>query len=315
MIKKVIVILALILCSCKTHTINPEMENERNIIRKERAYIHDEWKPAGPRISSFYNSLIENSPTSAMYPIWHYSLGLELDSIVAIPQNSNNKTILFIHGYAGTLSGFGQLMVHQLNLGYTIVGLTLPGHSLSQGERGGIDNFNSYGKAVHEFLLQIQPYVPPIEYAIGHSTGCSSIIIYNQNYDSTLKKAVFISPLIRSSYYTPSKVVRFLTKPFINTTEVKWKEPFAIDYFPLSWFDRLVDWNKELPNYSTQDIPIFIFQGTKDDVVSWKYNLKRIPQIYTNSRSLIIKDANHVLFYDDEILTTINPIIDNFFSE
>ncbi|OQY38487.1 MAG: hypothetical protein B6229_05800 [Spirochaetaceae bacterium 4572_7] len=218
MIKNIlIVVTSVLILSCQTLNFpNDEVLNERENLRSQRSNIDDDWIEAGLEYDSHYASALEGNPGAKYYPVWFDSIGSRMNGLIFVPGNQTKGTIIAIHGFAGNIRGYRFYIRELLKEGYTVAALSLPGHGLAGGDRGDIENFDDYGKVVLDFISSLRGKIPEPFYAIGHSTGCTSLLIYNEKYGWDLEKIVFISPLIRSSLWYPSKITRFFFKPFIH---------------------------------------------------------------------------------------------------
>lgn len=307
--------LVLIFVSCRSLDFpDDEIIMQRNELREKRSPAHGSWAKADVIFDSYYLDCLGEDSDASYYPIWFDSLDDRMNGIVFKPDGISKGTVLMIHGYAGNIKGFKVIISRLLKEGFTVAALSLPGHGIAGGERGDIDNFNDYGDLVHDFLSSIKGRVPDPMYAISHSTGCSALIIYNEKYSWDFEKVVFIAPLVRSYSWHLSVVGRVLTKPFVKYYNTPWTGVLAVHVFPMHWFDELYDWNKENESYSRQDDDLLIFQGKKDKVVSWEYNVKYITDKYKNSSVIYYPDADHTYFmYESENLDhTITRTLDFF---
>ncbi len=291
-----------------------EIIKEREYLKENRSYILDEWAPAINDYDKYYKSFLNGVENGEYYPIWFNSLGIKNHGVIYLPEKKLHGTVLMVHGYAGNSLGFRYIASKLLQEGYSIATLSLPGHEISDGERGDIEDFREYGELVNDYIKFLRVKGFNVEYAIGHSTGCSSLIIYNELYGWNFKKVVFIAPLIQSVYWLPSKVVRFLSKPFINYYNTKWRDTMALYIFPIHWFDELIEWNDDLRFYKKQDEKILLFQGEQDDVVNWKYNIPKIRSIYPDLEVVKYKEGNHTMFISDVGIGSeiINKIVNYF---
>lgn len=314
---KIVRLLPLLIFILSCQTVNYEKQEvleERDELRGFRTYAYNEWEPAGVEFDKHYDRFVEHLDGSSYYPIWFNSIEKEMNAIIFTPEIQTKGTVLMIHGYAGNIRGFRYIANELLRQGYSVATLSLPGHGLAGGERGDIENFDNYGVVVNDFIKILKDHNLNPEYAIGHSTGCSSLIIYNQDYGWDFKDVVFIAPLIQSASYYPAKVIRFLTKPFIKQINTKWSGPLAVQVFPMHWFDQLIKWNKKLKKYESKDDNILLLQGEKDEVVRWKYNIKSITNLYLNTEVVKYKQGSHTMFMTDKNdgRDIINRIIDKF---
>lgn len=287
----------LLFSSCQTLKVQSEETlSERENLRNNRSFFNDEWVPADDLFDKYYGDVLFGLPDASYYPVWFNSGNYKMSAIVFEPQKVVKGTVLVVHGYAGNTLGFKHIINRLLKNGYRVAALSLPGHELSGGERGDIDDFTSYGLAVEDFIDLLKEKDMEPRFAIGHSTGCTSLIIYNQNYGSSFEKIVFIAPLIRSAKWYPSKFARFISKPFLSFYNTNWSGPLAVEVFPMHWFDELGIWNKEFKDYYSVNTPLLIIQGERDSVVDWKYNLSSIEKKYPNTEILKFKEGSHTLF-------------------
>lgn len=295
-----LLILIAALLSCESFPESRDIKDEREELRSTQNHIKGDWVPSQEGIYDYFEDCIKGVDGAEIYPIWFRSLDDVMSGLVFKPEFSNQKSVLMIHGYAGNTKGFKKIINHLLKRGFTIAALSLPGHELSGGKRGDVGDFNDYGHLVNDYLTLLNGKIPPIDYAIAHSTGCSSLIIYNEIYGWEFKQTVFIAPLIRSYAWRTSLVARFLSEPFIDSVNTMWKGPFAVQSFPFHWFDELHQWNTRLKRYNTQDDSLYVFQGDHDEVVSWKYNMKFIGELYPRSVIDVYKYSNHVSIFTKE---------------
>lgn len=309
------VIFALILFSCQSLDFpTEEIITQRNELREKRSPADGAWTKADELFDSYYLECLGDDINATYYPIWFKSLDDKMNGIIFKPGSNSKGTILMIHGYAGNIKGFRVMISRFLREGYTVAALSLPGHGLAGGERGDIDNFNDYGILVRDFLKSIRGKVPEPMFAVSHSTGCSALIIHNQKYSWKFRKVVFIAPLVRSYSWHLSVVGRVLTKPFVNYYNTPWTGVLAVHVFPMHWFDELYDWNKSVEGYKKQSDDLLVFQGEKDKVVSWEYNVDYLKRKYRNSNFIYYPDADHTYFmYEgDNLEDTITRTLDFF---
>ncbi|MGL4855229.1 MAG: alpha/beta hydrolase, partial [Lentisphaeria bacterium] len=239
----------------------------------------------------------------------------------------NGKVILIIHGYFEHTLINAWLINLLLSHGFMVYGFDLPGHGFSSGERFTIGEFSQYGdclKSVIDFL----PYQPHC--IIGHSTGCAAIVDYLTRGNFFSGKVILASPLIKSFLYDYSRMGKKVIDKFTNSLPFffhkhsndpdfllfkRFADIHAPNHLPLSWFDALERWNKLLPKRPVnKNSKIYIFQGTLDRTVEWKFNLQFIKHQFPNTTIKLLQGAEHNLFNDsdnfkNEILLKITQII------
>lgn len=299
MINKRYQMLIFVVCFLSCQSLNfptDDILNTRGEMRCRRSCFMDEWQPADSVFDSYYGDITEDINGAEYYPVWFDSIGDRMNGIIFEPENPSAGTVLIIHGYAGNILGFRYIINELLKNNYRVAALSLPGHGLAGGDRGDINNFMDYGILVNDFLnlLKLKNMEP--EFAVAHSTGCTSLIIYNEYYGWTFDKVVFIAPLLRSAKWYPSKFVRAISRLFVNFYNTKWSGALAVQVFPLHWFDELVKWNKIFKDYAVSGKDLLIIQGEKDNVVLWKHNIPAIQEKYPNSEVIKYDEGTHTVF-------------------
>jgi len=225
----------------------------------------------------------------------------------------SGKRILLVHGYLEHTFNNYQLINLLVEQGHEVFAMDMPGHGLSSGDRFTIDNFHYYGDAVHAVLSQ----VGVVDFAIGHSTGCASIMDYLYRYGTEkIGASILAAPLVRTYMYQASNMTYNLSKKFIKEIPyLSYKYSNNANYLlfksfadlhqtrkiPLSWFESQVKWNKEVVDCEPVDgVKITVLQGDCDHTVEWKYNLPVIKEKFIGAESIMIPGADHGLFNESE---------------
>ena len=235
-----------------------------------------------------------------------------LSAYLFMPKNPRG-TIFFSHGYGSYTFNYHRLINFLVNERYAVYAFDLPGHGLSSGERGGIKNFDEYGKAINAFIEKGKTLDLPTQwYAVGQSTGCSAFYEHASKNGSYFIKYFFASPLIRTTKYHLSKVGLFIIGPFVKDVGTPWKNELAVDRVPLSWFKELVKWNKNIKDYDKLSMDIIVIFSNKDKVVDVKYNSKFLESKIVDLKVKNIKEGSHNLFRDKSILNETFPMLLEF---
>lgn len=286
--------------SCQTMNYpSEEILNRREEVRSQLVHIDETWVEDKEVLGEVFYYINDTVEDFECYPLWIDTIGEKISMSLMRPKiGVSKKYVLLIHGYMGNTRGFRYIITDLLNSGYGVITLNLPGHSIAGGKRGDIDDFNLYGEMVHDVVERFKSHNIDITYAITHSTGCSALVIYNEVYGWSFEKVVFIAPLIRSHMWYPSRFGRTISRPFLKEMNTKWSGVYAVQTFPMHWFDELVKWNRTLKSYTPKSDSLKIYQGSEDDVVDWKYNLKFLEELYTYSEAVVYPEASHMLFLD-----------------
>jgi alpha-beta hydrolase superfamily lysophospholipase len=284
--------------------------------------------------SQNYDSLRTHLPTlhsaikqnGVIIPIYHHKYGLdtlgvvpvigtfESDSFTCVGQIFRPEkpvgTVFFLHGYfdhTGTqVNGIRACLQEH----FTVAAMDLPGHGLSSGVRGAIDEFSEYVHALEQFVISCENVVDTPYIFIGHSTGCAVGYEYTATVNDTLfSKMLFLAPLVRSSLFHLSKVGNVLLSPFLKTTP-RWfrksshdkqflkrfrQDPLEPDIFPLRWAIAYYRWFDRIAAYPVCHLSLFVIQGSGDKVVDWRFNLPWLENKVKGVTIVTIPKARHHL--------------------
>jgi alpha-beta hydrolase superfamily lysophospholipase len=221
-------------------------------------------------------------------------------------------TILYLHGYLDHGGKHGQAIGAFLERGWRVVAMDLPGHGLSDGERGDIGNFGEYGEAavaLTETARRLYGDSGPLV-AIGHSTGCSAWIECLLRKTDAFQSVVFAAPLIRSASWEISKLGISIVSGFMadlpnrNNPERDSSinpfpfhdDPLYFKSFPLHWVQALYLWNDLNKEYGTILDEITLIQGNADTVVDWRYNLAYLNARIRKVNLRLVGGGGHFVF-------------------
>lgn len=221
-------------------------------------------------------------------------------------------TALLLHGYLNHSGQFRHLVRHLLEQGVAVAMFDLPGHGLSGGNPAEIDTFETYVRALQDFMPEVQKQLQGPCHAVGFSTGAAILVdmLLTHRADD-FKKVVLAAPLIHWTLYEQSKstykvysaftdrIARFHRK---NTSDRdylvfnKTQDYLHAKYLSLKWVKALFDWNERLGTLGPADADILVIQGDKDGTVDWQYNLDVIQTKFPKADIQMIAGANHELF-------------------
>ncbi len=251
-----------------------------------------------PTIRRYY------SEASRGLPEVHHDTGTVItgDGEIAVhiwwPPNRQDAagTVYIVHGYLAHPLQHSALIRRMLEEDYVVVAPELPGHALSDGSRGAIDDFADYGAFLASVTGAVEGHVPTPWHAVGHSTGATALYEYIRTFRDPFEHLVFVAPLVRSRFYRISRVGRFLSRPVIDSVSTGYDDPLGVRRMPLSWFDRQVEWNRRARQFEVIHRPVLVLQGTADTVVAWRYNRRFLENAFSHLRYRLFPGAGHVLF-------------------
>lgn len=230
----------------------------------------------------------------------------------------NRGTVFFLHGYYDHVGVHGRALSALVDAGYTVVAFDLPGHGLSEGTRVSIDDFSDYAVALEAVLEAVGEDVPKPYFFLGHSTGCSVAIEWLRTRGpEPFDRFVFVSPLVRSAYWTLSRIGNAIIGWFTDEVGrqprsdsgdpafVRFRrllDPLQEDHFPLRWYESLREWNQRLETASFGEIPLFVIQGENDNIVAWNYNLAWLAKRFPGCQIERIAEGDHQLLNDLKVI-------------
>ncbi len=198
-------------------------------------------------------------------------------------------SVLLVHGYLDHSGLLAPLIRRCVADGYAVVAFDLPGHGLSSGARGDIDEFATYARVIDDLLGRLGPQLPRPLHAVGHSTGRAALYEHLRGAGSgALARVVFLAPLVRSAYWHLSRAGHALAEPFLASVPRRYREnssdpgylaavrsdPLRIETLPLGWVSAHQAWVDRVLSDSPLGRPLLVVQGTADDVVDWEFNLE-----------------------------------------
>ncbi len=243
--------------------------------------------------------------------------GKKLAAYLFFPSGDEVRgTVFLLHGYLDHTLSNTTMIQFLVDSGYAVAGFDLPGHGLSEGESADIGDFSEYSLALRNFLAlcrgELAPLLPGPSSVVAHSTGCSIILEYLEEYEDSFDRIIFAAPLVYSVGWQFTALGLAIAEPFADSvfrrfggsTSNRSHEEFVKNYDPLqshsvpfswiyahhNWIERIVD---------IQEHPgtvLNILQGEEDSVVDYSDNMEFLTEKYPDSRVFYFPDGEHSLF-------------------
>ncbi len=226
-------------------------------------------------------------------------------------------TVFLMHGYFDHAGTVRRAVHHLIDRGYSAAVFDLPGHGLSSGKRGAVEDFSVYTEALRDFIALCRPHLKTPFFAAGHSTGAAIISDYllearGRDFD----RIVLIAPLVRSAWWTLSRIGGRLGGPFLETLPRRIRQtssdPASIEFlkqdplqsrrFPMTWLTALFAWEARIRDAAPAATPALLIQGDRDAVVDWKYNVPFLKKKLPNLTVKWIKGGRHQLLNEADPL-------------
>lgn len=234
-------------------------------------------------------------------------------------------TLFVYHGYFDHLGLYRFLVRLGLEVGLTVVGHDLPGHGLSSGQPASIPCFSHYAYAQKAFVEIMQRFdvslLPRPWSVIGQSTGAAVVMdslleghrygVDTPYYDGGL---VFLAPLIRPlDWYLVRVLYQLLRhrgstpRTFkINSGNQEFSR-FLSEVDPLQhraieaeWVGSMIRYAKRIVKAKSNQSSVLIIQGTNDQTVAARFNVKALSVLFPNMELVTLEGARHQLVNESE---------------
>ncbi|MFP4476317.1 MAG: alpha/beta hydrolase [Desulfatibacillaceae bacterium] len=261
-------------------------------------------------------------------PVEHHYGVFESDGYTvacqALVPESPRGTVLFMHGFMDHFGLAADFVNHCLAAGFAVAGPDLPGHGLSSGARGDIDDFTRYTAVLDEVLSRAEGRLPKPWHAAGHSMGGAVLTTHLLRRKNTpLDRVVLFAPLVRFPHWRLTRlgypVAKLVTERFRRRfqprsgderfIQFQERDPLAGRWLALRWVDSVYDWERRISSLEPEKREILVIQGMDDDVVDWRHNVKFLREKFDRARVVTVPDARH------QIINEIPEIRERVFAE
>ncbi len=227
-------------------------------------------------------------------------------------------TVVLMHGYLNHCGQLGYIIPYLLSCGYSVCAYDMPGHGLSTGPRGRIDDFDEYSSVLDAFEQVVKSKVEGPYHVVAFSHGTCPVT--QQLLDGEagfFDKIVLCAPLVRPVQWKKVRATYRLywffrkdVKRVIrrNTSDKQFlefnrdRDYLHVQRVPLLWVRALEKWNAKMESLSESERQVLIIQGDADGTVDWRYNTKFLEKKFKNAKKVMIPGAKHELFNEKEKL-------------
>ncbi len=220
-----------------------------------------------------------------------------------------DTTLLLVHGYLDHVGLFAHLVRYGLDKGFNVVAFDLPGHGLSSGEQVAIDDFSDYSQAIDDVVNACR-HLSGEWRVMAQSAGGAALFDYLLNRGpAPFQSAVLLAPLIRPRGWRWIKPAQLLLGRFRqqvgrgfaeNSNDAEFlrfirSDPLQSKQLSLRWIGALRRWLNKLPASGVAPLPMLVIQGDADMTVDWRYNIKRLEQLFAGVDVRILPGGRHHL--------------------
>ena len=230
-------------------------------------------------------------------------------------------TALVVHGYMDHLGLYGHLINFLLSQKLAVVCFDLPGHGLSAGESGYIEDFTEYTDVLEELIELCQQQFPAPLYGLGQSMGGAVLLkhLINQGNQTQypFKGLNLFAPLLHPKAWRTTRRFLPLVKLFNKSVKrvfrpssydltfldfLRTQDPLQPLTIPIAWLSAADKWVHEFESSRGSDFPLTIIQGNADKTLDWRYNIEAFTDKLTNLNLRMIDHANHHMVNEIEPL-------------
>jgi alpha-beta hydrolase superfamily lysophospholipase len=206
----------------------------------------------------------------------------KINAIEFASEKPTSDTLLCIHGFCCDARLFTYVGRKLSGAGYNVVSIDLPGHNMSDGQRGDLD-FDTCIKSIHQIVTQLKKRSERI-FILSHSMGCIFALWYAHVFKDSIDGLILLSPFLR---------VR-------NMKRLYDAEPSALKLF-LLFFARIFAPNKRLN--IIEDFPAYVKAGgdevawmMKDPQINFRYSYRFLVDMFAlrNSKISQLSDLGNI---------------------
>ena len=240
----------------------------------------------------------------------HFTSQTRLISAHVFIPKAPKGTLFLLHGYLDHAGTFRHLIQAAVDHRFAVAVFDLPGHGLSSGERGAIEDFKSYVQTFKDFIKICTPRLAKPFHLVGHSTGCAIAFEYLQQVsEAEFDKVAFLAPLVHNARWRLSKFGVSIAKLFADTLPRKYrdnssdaefldfvrKDPLQGKRLSIKFLSALYTWDNRARKYDTVSSSVLLIQGKEDEIVDWHYNVGFLKAKINGVTLELINDAKHQL--------------------
>ncbi|MDQ3852106.1 MAG: lysophospholipase [Thermoproteota archaeon] len=199
----------------------------------------------------------------------------KINAIEFASDKPTGDTLLCIHGFCTDARLFTYVGRKLSTAGYNVVSIDLPGHNMSDGEKGDLD-FDTCIKSIHQIVTQLKKRSARV-FMLTHSMGCVFALWYAHLFKASIDGLILLCPFLR---------VRNMKRRYDA-------EPDALKFL-LLFFARMFTPNKRLN--IIEAFPAYVKAGgdeiawmMKDSQVNFRYSYRFIVDILAMRNSKISK--------------------------
>ena len=239
-----------------------------------------------------------------------------------IPQKTTMQLVV-VHGFSEHKRCYYEMAEKLCHKGIAVHLLDLPGHGLSDGPRGHIDDFQDYLDDVHLFFHSYPHFLKPKPvFLLGHSLGGLIATQYCLQQKPKIKGLILSSPLtgfcsltsvaitILAKIIARNNPAYLIAKPsgvrFLSRDPKKWEgyrsDPYRVRTISPYLFLSMGQQSRLLQSRASElNHPLLVFYTAKDQVVSVAAIARFFANVGSRDKTAVVfTEAMHELFQEVE---------------
>jgi len=222
-------------------------------------------------------------------------------------------TVLIVHGYYDHAGVWRQVIPSLVADRYRVIIHDQPGHGLSDGERAGIDDFQTYVEVLDGMVSFTAESFPGKLHLVAHSMGAGVAVDWLLQGDrQEVDRVVLLAPLFRSAAWGISRFGHAVIGRWFRAMPRKYRknsgdaeflaftraDPLQHERVPSSWVTALGVWNRQLAKRTPSQRPVTVLQGDCDTTVAWKHNRSLLARLLPEADIHMVTGGQHQLMND-----------------
>jgi len=239
-----------------------------------------------------------------------------------IPQKTKMQLVV-VHGFAEHMRCYEEVAQKLSKSGIAVHLMDLPGHGLSDGPRGHIDDFQEFLENIHLFFHSYPHYLKTKPtFMLGHSLGGLIASQYCLNYEPAIKGLILSSPLtgfcsmmsvattLLAKFIARKDPAYLIPKPSgvssLSRDPATWphyrSDPYRVRTISPNLYLSMKEQSRSLQHRATElSVPLLLFYTAVDQVVSPVAISRFFNQVGSKDKtSVVFTEAMHELLQEPE---------------
>ncbi len=193
------------------------------------------------------------------------------------------RQIYLLHGFTDHVGSHRKMIEFLLKQGFKVVIHDHPGHGLTNGPRGEIDDFTTYAQVAHIVFQSFGQHEVP-NYLMAHSMGGAvALELLKTHPEYEFDAVLLLAPLVRITEFTKKRLFYRLLSPLksqvarsfsVNSNDPVFMrflhgfDPLQLKTIPTAWLRAYFQWYDRSKRMPPLDYRFAVVTGTSDITVN-----------------------------------------------